>query len=238
MDPADAVAADAVAVIPARGGSKRIPRKNVREFCGEPMIARPVRAALESGCFAAVVVSTDDEEIARVARAAGAQVPFMRPAALADDVTPTIPVIRHAIDALPEAIPAPGAVCCIYATSPFLRPEDIRRGRDALLATGCDFALSVTAYAFPVQRALTRAADGTVAMMHPENFAVRSQDLEEAWHDAGQFYWGTVAAWRAHDTIFTGRARGVALPRSRVQDIDTPEDWEQAEAMFRALGPG
>jgi len=225
-----------LAVIPARGGSKRIPRKNIRPFCGRPMIAWSIAAALESGCFDRVIVSTDDEEIAAVAREQGAEVPFMRPAELSDDHTGTLPVIAHAITAMEAIADGPVIdVCCIYATAPFVRPEDLRRGMNLLHQSGAAFAFSVTSYAFPIQRALRMTEDGRVAMFQPEHFATRSQDLEEAWHDAGQFYWGQASAWKSGMPIFGPDSVPVPLPRYRVQDIDTPEDWERAEWMFRAL---
>lgn len=224
-----------LAVIPARGGSKRIPRKNIRPFGGKPMIAWSIEAALQSGCFDHVIVSTDDAEIADVARAHGAAVPFMRPAELSDDHTGTIPVIRHAIEWFQRQGTAPEKVCCIYATAPFVRVEDIRQGLDVLGSTGCDYAFSVTSYAFPIQRALRLTATGRVEMFHPEHFNTRSQDLEEAYHDAGQFYWGQNSAWLAGKPIFSPTAAPVILPRHRVQDIDTPEDWERAEWMFKAM---
>lgn len=225
-----------MAVIPARGGSKRIPRKNIRPFCGRPMIAWSIEAAMESGCFERVIVSTDDEDIAAVARGNGAEVPFMRPAALADDHTGTSPVIAHAIAAMEAAGGEPvEAACCIYATAPFVRAEDLRRGLAALHDTGADFAFSVTSYAFPIQRAIRITDEGRVAMFQPEHGGTRSQDLEEAWHDAGQFYWGRPSAWTSGAAIFGPGSVPVRLPRHRVQDIDTVEDWERAEWMFRAL---
>lgn len=225
-------------MIPARGGSKRIPRKNIREFAGKPMIAWSIEAALASGCFSRVIVSTDDDEIAAVAEANGAEAPFRRPANLADDHTGTIPVIAHAIDWLREQGDAPQAVCCLYATAPFVQPEDLQAGYRALQGGDdgdvVDYAFSVTSYAFPIQRALRLTPDGRVAMFQPEHFTTRSQDLEEAWHDAGQFYWGRAEAWQAGTPIFTRRAVPVRLPRHRVQDIDTPEDWHRAEWLFNA----
>lgn len=228
-------AVERVAVIPARGGSKRIPRKNVKPFCGKPMIAWSIEAALASGCFDRVIVSTDDDEIAEAAAAWGAEVPFRRPAALSDDHTGTIPVIAHAIHWLRDEGQAPGAVCCLYATAPFVQAEDLRSGLSALQQEDADYAFSVTSYAFPIQRALRITADGHVAMFQPEHFSTRSQDLEEAYHDAGQFYWGRADAWCAGTPIFSERAVPVILPRHRVQDIDTLEDWQRAEWLLRAL---
>ena len=225
-----------VAIIPARGGSKRIPRKNIKEFCGKPMIAWSIEAALQSGCFDRIVVSTDDTEIAEVAQRFGAEVPFMRPGALSDDHTGTTAVIRHATEWFIEQGQQPEQVCCIYATAPFISPEDIQRGLEILTATGSDYAFSVTSYPFPIQRAIRLTPHGRVEMFNPEEFNSRSQDLEEAYHDAGQFYWGRASAWLSEKKIFSPEASPVLLPRYRVQDIDTMEDWQRAELMFKAQG--
>jgi N-acylneuraminate cytidylyltransferase len=224
-----------LAVIPARGGSKRIPRKNIRCFGGRPMIAWSIDAAVQSGCFDRVVVSTDDAEIAAVALAAGASVPFMRPAALSDDHTGTIPVVAHAVQCFVDAGEAPEQVCCLYATAPFVRPADLQRGLALLESSGAQYAFSVTSYAFPIQRAIRLTPAGRVAMFDPAQFNTRSQDLEEAFHDAGQFYWGRAEAWLQAAPIFSPDAVPVQLPRHRVQDIDTPEDWTRAEWLWRAL---
>ncbi|AWL01242.1 pseudaminic acid cytidylyltransferase [Stutzerimonas stutzeri] len=224
-----------LAIIPARGGSKRIPRKNIKPFCGKPMIAWSIEAALQSGCFDRVVVSTDDTEIAEVARQHGADVPFMRPAELSDDHTGTIPVIRHAIEWFTQQGRTVGQVCCLYATAPFVTAEDLNRGMQVLQGGDCDYAFSVTSYAFPIQRAIRINGQGRVEMFNPENFNTRSQDLEEAFHDAGQFYWGRADAWLQGKQIFSPDALPVLLPRHRVQDIDTPEDWARAEWLFKAM---
>jgi N-acylneuraminate cytidylyltransferase len=224
-----------LAVIPARGGSKRIPRKNIKTFAGKPMIAWSIEAALQSGCFDRIIVSTDDAEIAAVAREHGAEVPFMRPAALSDDHAGTIPVIAHAVQWQAENGPAADEVCCIYATAPFVQPGDLQRGLTILRDSGAAYAFSVTSYAFPIQRAIRVTAANRVEMFHPEHFNTRSQDLEEAWHDAGQFYWGTAQAWSVGQPIFSLESAPVVLPRHRVQDIDTSEDWERAELMFAAM---
>ncbi len=230
-----------LAVIPARGGSKRIPRKNIRPFGGRPMIAWSIDAALKSGCFDQVVVSTDDDAIAAVARAEGASVPFMRPPELSDDHTGTIPVVAHAVQWLTDradAGQAPAQVCCLYATAPFVQPADLQRGLQLLERSGAQYAFSVTSYAFPIQRAIRLTPQGRVAMFDPAQFNTRSQDLEEAFHDAGQFYWGRASAWLQGLRIFSPDAVPVQLPRHRVQDIDTPEDWTRAEWLWRAMQPG
>ena len=224
-----------VAIIPARGGSKRIPRKNIKPFCGKPMIAWSIEAALQSGCFDRIIVSTDDAEIAAVARQHGAEVPFMRPAELSDDHTGTIPVIRHAIEWCNQQGQRVELACCLYATAPFVRAEDLLRGLTTLQDSNCEYAFSVTSYAFPIQRAIRINAKGRVEMFNPEHFNTRSQDLEEALHDAGQFYWGRADAWLMSKPIFTPDSQPVLLPRHRVQDIDTPEDWSRAEWLFKAM---
>lgn len=223
-----------VAIIPARGGSKRIPRKNIKPFCGKPMIARSIEAAIESKCFDSIMVSTDDNEIAEVAKSLGAEVPFMRPAGLADDHTGTTPVIQNAIEWIQKNDGLPDFVCCIYATAPFIDPSDILRGYELIKSSDCSYIFSATSYAFPIQRAIRILEDGSVEMFDPEQFNVRSQDLEEAFHDAGQFYWGKTSAWLDGEPIFSN-ARPVILPRHRVQDIDTEEDWDRAELMYKAL---
>lgn len=224
-----------LAVIPARGGSKRIPRKNIKMFCGKPMIAWSIEAALESKCFDQVMVSTDDPEIAEVARQYGASVPFLRPAALSDDFTGTIPVIAHATQWWLDQGKAVTQVCCLYATAPFVRAEDLARGLEVLEATHCDYAFSVTSYAFPIQRAIRITSVNRIEMFEPANFNQRSQDLEGAFHDAGQFYWGTACAWLQGKMIFSQQSAPVILARHRVQDIDTAEDWVRAEWMFKAM---
>jgi len=224
-----------LAVIPARGGSKRLPRKNIRLFCGLPMIAWSIRAALESDCFDRIVVSTDDVEIAEIAREYGAEVPFMRPPELADDYTATTPVIAHAIQWVNLQGVEVEHVCCIYATAPFVQATDLQRGLGVLISSRSDYAFSVTSYAFPIQRALRITAEQRVEMFQPEHYDTRSQDLLEALHDAGQFYWGKAEAWLAGRPLFTKDAAPVLLPRHRVQDIDCAEDWERAEWLFKAM---
>lgn len=222
-----------LAVIPARGGSKRIPRKNVREFCGQPMLSWSVQAARDSGCFDRVVVSTDCSEIAEVARNCGAEVPFTRPAELSDDYAGTIPVIAHAVEAC--GLEASDLACCLYATAPFVTASDLRAGLQALEDSQVQFAFSVAAFSYPIQRAFRLTEDGGVQMFDAGQFNVRSQDLEDAYHDAGQFYWGRASAWLGNAPLFAEHSRPVRLPAHRVQDIDTEEDWVRAEWLFRAM---
>lgn len=224
-----------LAVIPARGGSKRIPRKNIKEFCGKPMIAYSIECAINSGLFDDVIVSTDDAEIAAVAESYGARIPFMRPAELANDHAGTIPVIAHAIDALRRAGAEPEAVCCIYATAPFVRADDLLQGLQKL-ESGCwDYVFSATSFGYPIFRSFKQLPDGAVEMFYPEYFETRSQDLPEAFHDAGQFYWGRPEAWVSEIRIFGPMSTVVTIPRWLVQDIDTPEDWTRAEIQMQVI---
>lgn len=220
-----------IAVIPARGGSKRIPRKNIKPFCGKPMIAWSIEAAKSSGLFGRIIVSTDDAEIAEVAKQWGAEVPFMRPEALSNDHAGTTPVVAHATQwALDQGFDV-SAVCCIYATAPFVQTDDLKRGWEALNSGDWDYAFTVTDFAAPIFRSFKQTAEGGVEMFFPEHFATRSQDLPAALHDAGQFYWGRPVAWLKDKRIFDRRSKPVMIPRWRVQDIDTPDDWERAEIL-------
>ncbi|WP_405122097.1 pseudaminic acid cytidylyltransferase [Pseudomonas sp. M20] len=224
-----------VAIIPARGGSKRIPRKNLLPFDGVPMIVRSIRTALESGVFDQVVVSTDDAEIADVARAHGAQVPFLRPAELADDFTGTAAVIVHALQQLPTF----DFACCVYATAPLLQARYLHQGLELLeQRRDKSFAFSVCSFGFPVQRALTLDGQGALTALYPEFRNTRSQDLPEAFQDAGQFYWGRSEAWLRGEVVYSPASLPVVLPRHLVQDIDTPEDWKRAEYLYAALKAG
>lgn len=222
-----------LAIIPARGGSKRIPRKNVKSFAGLPMITHSLRAAKACGLFDHILVSSEDDEILTVGQAHGGE-PLLRPPELADDHTATIPVIRHAICWAENQGWPLEAVCCIYATAPFIRAEDLREGRRLLQQEGMDFAFAATTFPYPVFRGLLHEGKG-VRMIFPEHFPTRSQDLPEALHDAGQFYWGTPRAWKEEERLFSEKSAPVMLPRHRVQDIDTEEDWRRAELLWQVL---
>lgn len=223
-----------LAVIPARGGSKRIPRKNIKQFAGKPLIAYSIQAALASGEFEKVIVSTDCEQVAKVAIEYGADVPFIRPESLSNDFIGTTPVTRHAIEYCNDNLFKPEFCCCIYATAPFLTAEYLKLGIDKLRQDKAkQFAFSVTSFPFPVQRALKKTGQG-VMPMYPEDIGKRSQDLEEAYHDAGQFYWGRSSAYMQGNRMFSEHSIPVTLPRHLVQDIDTPEDWLRAELMYKA----
>lgn len=224
-----------VAIIPARGGSKRIPRKNIKPFLGKPVIAWSIEAAMRAGMFDRILVSTDDEEIAGVAVAAGAEAPFRRPLELSDDHATTVPVIAHAVEWLRAAGNHVEFACCIYATAPFIREDDLRLGLKLLQDSDSDYAFPVTSYAFPIQRAVRINRGGMVEMFRPQDYATRSQDLEPAYHDAAQFYWGRSDAWQAGRPVFSSSALPIIIPRDRVQDIDTPEDWRRAELMHQAM---
>lgn len=223
------------AIIPARGGSKRIPRKNIKSFCGKPIIAWSIEAAIASGCFDRIIVSTDDSEIAAVSTALGAEVPFYRPAELAGDHAGTMPVVRHALEWLRDNDRLPEQACCIHATAPFMRAGDLRTGLDLLLAQHCDYVFPVTTFPAPIQRALRIDAEGRAQMFQPEHFHTRSQDLEVAFHDAAQFWWGRSSAWMAETPVYSPAAVPIRISRHRVQDIDSPEDWLRAEALFKVL---
>jgi N-acylneuraminate cytidylyltransferase len=227
-----------LAIIPARGGSKRIPGKNIKSFAGKPLIAYSIDAAIASGLFNKIIISTDSEEVAEVAKAYGADVPFIRPKELSNDIVGTRPVTNHAIKFCIEQFYKPKFCCCIYATAPFLQAKYLRQGLDSLKQNSeKSFAFSVTSFPFPVQRALIKSLAG-VSPMFPESINQRSQDLEEAYHDAGQFYWGRTDDYLSNKKIFSHHSLPVVLPRHLVQDIDTPEDWLRAELMFKAYVQG
>jgi N-acylneuraminate cytidylyltransferase len=224
-----------VAVIPARGGSKRIPRKNIREFCGKPMIAWAIETARHADLFDRVIVSTDDAEIAAAAREWGAEAPFQRPAHLADDHTGTVEVIAHAARWLTDqGIPA-SAVCCIYATAAFLQKDDLVRGLRILESGDWEYVFAVAEYASSIFRAFRSLPDGGIEMFFPEHQHKRSQDLPAALHDAAQFYWGRTESWVSGKPLFGQHSATVVIPRWRVQDIDTEDDWRRAELMYRLI---
>jgi pseudaminic acid cytidylyltransferase len=224
-----------LAVIPARGGSKRIPRKNIRPFLGVPMLGRAIALLTEADVFDRIIVSTDDEEIAEVAVKSGAEVPFRRPAELASDTAGTLPVIAHAIREMDARGMPANIVCCAYPAAVLSRAGDVRTAYSLLNGDDVDYVFTATSFPFPIQRALRKMSDGTCEMFWPEHRETRSQDLEPAFHDAGQFYFGRREAWLLGRPLFGRRSKMLELPRYRVQDIDTPEDWTRAETIFRLL---
>jgi pseudaminic acid cytidylyltransferase len=223
-----------VAVIPARGGSKRIPRKNIREFAGKPMIAYAIDAARNCGLFDHVMVSTDDEEIARIAREYRAETPFKRPAELADDYTATVPVIAHAITACRALGWNIDYACCIYPCVPFINSTDLRHALDLLKTSQAAYSFPVTEFPSAIQRALRRLPDGRMLPFYPEFELIRTQDLEPSYHDAGQFYWGKADAWLTNDKTHRSGV-GLLIPNWRVVDIDTADDWERAVIFYQLL---
>ena len=219
----------ALCVIPARGGSKRIPRKNVKDFLGKPLIAYSIEAALNSGVFECVIVSTDDTEIANVAVKFGAQVPFMRDASLSDDYATSSDAVADAATRLDGY----SYVCCLYATAPLITGEILREAYGKFEESECEFLFSATEFSFPIQRAIRLGKDGAASMFYPQFALTRSQDLERAYHDAGAFYFGRREAWLEKKPIFAPHSRAFLLPRNLVCDIDTPEDFEFAQKLYR-----
>ena len=224
----------AVAIIPARGGSKRIPDKNIKIFAGKPIIAYSIQAARASGLFDRIIVSTDSERITQTAVAYGAEVPFKRPPELSDDFTPTSPVIMHALEWLGKNESMPAYFCCIYATAPFLKVCYLKQGLNILQEYNAVSSFSVTSFPFPIYRALEISKAGRVRMVWPEHENSRSNDLPETYHDAGQFYWGDTKKFMKEKRHYASDSMAVVLPRHLVVDIDTPEDWEMAETMYKA----
>lgn len=223
-----------IALIPARGGSKRIPKKNIRDFLGKPIIAYTIEAAQKSGCFDRIIVSTDCPEIKKVAQSYGVEVPFERPEDIADDYSTAIDVIKHTITWLRENGVKLDLICCLYATAPFMRSSDIIAGREMLLGEpDAEYAMTVTSFPFPIQRAVM-LKNGRLQMFQPEHFLTRSQDLEESYHDAGQIYWGKPDAFLSNIPVLSNKAIPIILPRHLVQDIDTEEDWIRAELLYKA----
>ena len=224
-----------ICIIPARGGSKRIPRKNIKEFNGIPIIAYSIKAAIDSNCFDKVIVSTDDEEIASVSKFYGAEIPFIRPQELSNDYIDTISVIKHAIEWFEDNNITIKYVCCLYATAPFIQSKIISDAYVQLKDSEASYCFSVTSFPFPIQRSIKITSQNRLNMFYPEQFNSRSQDLEEAYHDAGQFYWGHSNAFKEELPVFSELATPYLLPRFLVQDIDSTEDWIRAEAMYQVL---
>jgi pseudaminic acid cytidylyltransferase len=223
-----------LAVIPARGGSKRIPRKNIRLFHGKPMIVYAITAAIASNSFDRIVVSTDDEEIAEVAKKYGAEVPFLRPKELADDHTPTVPVIANVIVECKKKGWDVQEVCCIYPGVPFISTKDICAAHELLQSNNAQYVFPITAYPSPIQRALRRSPNGSVKPFQPNFSAIRTQDLELGYFDVGQFYWGRASTWlEGLDIHLNGIT--LVIPEWRVVDIDTPADLLRAELLYVAL---
>ena len=224
----------AVAIITARGGSKRIPRKNVKEFAGHPIIKYSIDAAIAAGCFDEIMVSTDDSEIAETAEKCGAKIPFMRSAETSGDFATTADVVLEVLSEYAKRGVQFEWACCIYPTAPFISAEKIKRGFEILKRSGSDSVVPIMRFSYPIQRAF-KMENGKLSMIWPENRDKRSQDLLSAYHDAGQFYWTRVTAFLAKKNLFTDNTMGLEIPESEVQDIDSQEDWTIAELKYKIL---
>ncbi|KAA2245344.1 pseudaminic acid cytidylyltransferase [Chitinophaga agrisoli] len=225
-----------LAIIPARGGSKRIPRKNIKPFLDKPIISYSIQAALDTGLFDEVMVSTDDPEIAAVAQACGAQVPFFRSGQNSNDFATLTDVILEVVAAYEAKQQGPENICCILATAPFITASRLKEAYDKMLNEQLTSVFPVVKFSYPIQRALkVDPVTGLVSMLYPEHLTTRSQDLEEYYHDSGQFYWAKPDALRSEQTLFTARAGMLALSQTEVQDIDSEDDWLMAEQKFRLM---
>jgi pseudaminic acid cytidylyltransferase len=224
-----------ICIIPARGGSKRIYQKNIKDFNGKPIIAYSIEIALKSHCFDRVIVSTDDDEIRDVAKKYGAEVPFKRPTLLANDFTGILPVMKNALDWLDRNNSKPENICLLSATAPFINKSYVQGSFEQFIATNADYCFGVTSFPYPIQRAIKVTKENRVDMFYKEYFNVRSQDLEDSYHDAGQFYWGKPQAFREERMLFSQDSSPYFLPRYLVQDIDTQEDWIRAELMHQVM---
>lgn len=225
----------AIAIIPARGGSKRIPRKNIRLFRGRPIIAWSIEAALASEAFDRVMVSTDDPEIAETALTLGAEVPFLRSVTTADDHATTSAVLLEVLGGYASAGQNFDLACCLYPTAPFVRAKDLAAGRARLLASQFDVIMPVAAFSYPIWRSLQRAEDGRVALNFQEHLNARSQDLPASYHDAGQWYWFRIEAFVRDQVLMGANSGSIVLPAIQVQDIDTEDDWALAELKHERL---
>ena len=222
------------AVILARGGSKRIKRKNIKIFHGKPMICWVIDMVNKSGLFDKIIVSTDDKEIASLAKLNGADVPFIRPINLSDDFATTNAVMSHAVSWMKDKNWDLESICCFYGTSVFFQTTDLIKGLDVMNEKKWSYVFSVTDFDYSIFRSFRVKKNGSVKMFFPEHYEKRSQDLPLAMHDAAQFYWGTPSAWINEEKIFDKKSYGVKVPRWRVQDIDNEEDWKRAEIIFKA----
>jgi N-acylneuraminate cytidylyltransferase len=226
-----------LAIIPARGGSKRIPRKNIKVFCGKPIIAYSIQAAIDSGVFDEIMVSTDDLEIAEIAKQYGAVIPFMRSAELSTDMAMTAPVLLEVLEEYKRRGCEFTYACCIYPAAPFISPEKLKSAYGLLLKTKADSVNPVVRFGYPIQRAL-KIENNRLEMIWPENLNKRSQDLMPAFHDCGQFYFFNVGSFLRQKTLFMANTAPVEIRESEVQDIDTEEDWKIAEMKYKMMKDG
>lgn len=226
-----------VAIILARGGSKRIPRKNIKLFRGKPIIAYSIETALKSNLFDQVMVSTDDEEIAKLAIQHGAQVPFMRSKKNSDDTATTAEALGEVLVELRKTGRQFDQACCIYPTAPFISSDSLNTAYKLLIDKKYDTVFPVCPFSYPIQRALKISSENKIEMIHPENELKRSQDLEGTYHDAGQFYWVNTEKFLASGKLFSSNSGSIVLNEMQVQDIDTETDWRLAELKYALLNP-
>jgi pseudaminic acid cytidylyltransferase len=224
-----------VAIIPARGGSKRIPRKNLKKFLGKPIIYWAIEKALKSQLFDRVIVSTEDDEIAKVAISFGAEIPFMRPKELSDDYTTTKDVMAFMADWLVKSDSSIKSICCIYPTAPFVFTDDLIRGHQLLQPFDVNFVIPVAEYNNSIFRSLSINKENYLEMLIPENFSTRTQDLPNAYFDVGQFYWGKPQAWIKIKNLYGMKSKAIIIPNWRVHDIDTLDDWRRAEIIAKVI---
>jgi len=224
-----------IAIIPARGGSKRIPKKNIKNFLGKPIISYSIELAIKSNFFDKVIISTDCDEIAEVAKSYGAEVPFKRPKAISDDFSTLNEVLRHAIDFIENDGFLFEYVCCIYATAPFIEIDDIRRGLELIDTKKWESVIAATNFSYPIFRSFEKDKKGGLKMVFPNHYSSRSQDLPEIFHDAGQFFWAKSEYLKKSPSGFNHNNTIVKIPNYRAQDIDTDEDWQRAELIYKYL---
>ena len=224
-----------IAIIPARGGSKRIPKKNIKNFLGKPIISYSVELAIKSNLFDKVIVSTDCDEIAEIAKSYGAEVPFIRPNAISDDFSTLNEVLKHAIDFIENDGFLYEYVCCIYATAPFIEIDDVTRGFELINTKKWESVIAATNFSYPIFRSFEKDKKGGLKMVFPDHYSSRSQDLPEIFHDAGQFFWAKSEFLKKSPSGFNQNNTIIEIPNYRAQDIDTDEDWQRAELIYKYL---
>ncbi|SOE21825.1 N-acylneuraminate cytidylyltransferase [Spirosomataceae bacterium TFI 002] len=224
-----------LAIIPARGGSKRIPRKNIKNFLGKPIIAYSIEAAIASDLFDEVMVSTDDEEISKIAKEFGAKVPFLRSSKNSDDFATTTEVIAEVLQQYEITGSVYDTVCCIYPTAPLITLNRLTEGYHLLEKYTFNSVIPVVRFSFPIQRAVKISKDSQITFFQPEHINTRSQDLEISYHDSGQFYWFRTESFKVNPTIWNHKTGAIELNQTEVQDIDTLEDWKMAELKYQML---
>lgn len=225
---------NSIAIITARGGSKRIPHKNIKKFCGKPIIGYSIEVALQTGLFDEVMVSTDDDEIAKIARFFGAHVPFLRSDENSDDFSDTTDVLVEVIEQLRQRGRSYSEFCCIYPTAPFVTAKKLIESHALLQQDNIHSVIPITNYSFPPQRGFV-VKEGLVEPVDKAAFEMRSQDLTPLYHDCGQFYWCRTDSFLTHRNIVTNRTVSYLLPEIEVQDIDTEEDWALAELKYELM---